>query len=237
MRGDHPTGTDWLNVELYPTVTGRFRTGPPELGDGREFDSPAEAVGYLVGKYRRVVWPHLAAPPRPTVAFCGHGRAGKDVAARLLVKHFEASYYGSLSWVGLPEMARRLGLPLQEAWETRHERRMEWREGLDDFRKDDPSRLIRMTLQRASVVVGVRAKVELLDAHEKKLLEHLVWVERPGTPPDPTLGYTEADAPFVRLDNDGTLDDLEGAVVRLGDRLGFRRRGPSTELEPTVSVG
>jgi hypothetical protein len=155
------------------------------------------------------------------VAFCGYGRAGKDESAKILARLTGLRYGGSLSWAGLPHMAQVLGLCPQEAWDTRHTRREEWKAHLDFYRKDDPSRLVRDLLGYADIVVGVRAGIELHHArHVDKLIDHAVWVHRPGTPADTTVTYTESDCDEV-LVNAGNLKVLEATVLELADRLGL----------------
>ena len=142
--------------------------------------------------------------PFPTVAFCGWGRAGKDEAGMFLYQNSSMIYHGSLSWVGLPVVAARLKLPQQVAWETRHLRRMEWFEILNEYRKDDPTRLVRDSLRRGDIVVGLRSKDELLACKKQGLMTHTVWIERPGIPPDPTVTYDKGDCDHV-VANDGDL--------------------------------
>lgn len=156
------------------------------------------------------------------IMFCGHGRAGKDLSAKYFADVVGARYNGSLSWTGLPVVAARLGLCHQEAWDTRHDRRMEWKAVLDDYRRADPARLVRDGLAAGPVLVGVRDGVELRAALADGLVRHAVWVNRPGTPPDPTVTYTAADCTTV-LENPGDSKAvLYDRVVDLANRLGYR---------------
>lgn len=150
----------------------------------------------------------------PTIAFCGYGRAGKDTAGKILWRKTPLVYSGSLSWAGLPYMAERLGLCPQDAWETRHERREEWKRMLDEFRAEDATKLIRMSLALGQIVVGIRAKEELAAAKAAGILDYSVWVHRAGTPVDPTVTYTWRDCDLVLFNNRGVrefehqVDDL-----------------------------
>ena len=65
------------------------------------------------------------APPLPTIAFCGYGRAGKDTAGKYVGEKTPLRYIGSLAWVGKGVVAEALGWCEQEAWEPRHARRAE----------------------------------------------------------------------------------------------------------------
>lgn len=163
----------------------------------------------------------------PVVMFAGYGRAGKDEAAKIYARLTGVRYTGSLSWVGLPHVAAVLGLCEQEAWETRHARREEWKRLLDEYRADNPARLIAASLRRGPIVVGVRDRTELLAARARRLVRHVVWVERAGTPVDPTVTYTAADCtrvlvnpvPYGESPADGLLR-LEHAVAEMAAEFG-----------------
>lgn len=148
----------------------------------------------------------------PTVALCGPGRAGKDEAGKFLGKNTCLTYIGSLSWVALPYMAKILGICEQEAWETRHDRRVEWYEALNEYRKDDPTRLVRDSLARGTIVVGVRDRLEIVESRREGLLTHILWIDRPGIPRDPTITYGPGDCDQVIL-NDGTLPEFHGQLL------------------------
>lgn len=153
-----------------------------------------------------------------TLAFCGYGRHGKDEAAYALHRQTYLHYDGSLSWAALPYMAERLGMPMQMAWERRHDNRELWRKCLDELRADDPTKLVRMSLEGATIVVGIRAKAELVSVREAGLIDHFVWVDRPGFGVDPTVEYGPEDCDCV-LGNTGSLEDLDSSVRRLALEL------------------
>lgn len=170
----------------------------------------------------------------PTIAFCGFGRAGKDTAGKILWRKTLLKYSGSLSWAGLPYMADRLGLCPQEAWETRHERRDEWKRMLDEFRAEDATKLIRMSLALGQIVVGIRAKEELQAARAAGLLDAVVWVHRAWTPPDSTVTYTWRDCDTV-LFNNGSVPALDGQIDDLVEFLKLPKR--PTELAAPAQRG
>lgn len=152
-----------------------------------------------------------------TVAVCGYSRAGKDEFAYQLSQVSILGYVGSLSWIALPHVSRALNLPEQRAWETRHERREEWKAILDDYRKDDPTRLIRDSLARGPIVVGIRDRVELEAA--KGLLTRTVWVHRPGGLVDPTVTYEAKDCD-ERIVNDEDIPYLTFKADQFARRMG-----------------
>lgn len=163
----------------------------------------------------------------PTVALCGYGRAGKDTAGKVLWRKTPLRYTGSLSWAGLPYMAECLGLCPQEAWDTRHQRREEWKRRLDEFRADDATRLIRMSLAIGQIVVGIRAKEELQAARAAGILDHVVWVHREGAEVDTTVTYSWRDCDTVLFNNRG-LEEFDTAIDDLINFLKIPRR--ATEL-------
>ena len=170
----------------------------------------------------------------PTIAFCGFGRAGKDTAGKILWRKTPLTYSGSLSWAGLPYMADRLGLCQQDAWETRHDRRDEWKRMLDEFRADDATKLIRMSLALGQIVVGIRAKEELAAARAAGILDHVVWVHRAGTPVDSTVTYTWRDCDQVLFNNRG-IREFEYQVDDLIEFLKLPKR--ATELAAPAPRG
>jgi hypothetical protein len=137
----------------------------------------------------------------------GWGRAGKDAAGAFFNDHLGLRYCGSTSWSALPLLAEHWGRPDQLVWEERHQNRQLWKDTLDGFRKDDPTLLIRRALlrdPRGRVVTGVRDRSEVLAAKEQKMFKHVLWIERPGIPPDPTVTFSASDCTdFVK--NDGSL--------------------------------
>lgn len=142
----------------------------------------------------------------PTVLICGRGRAGKDSAAHFLSLVTPLPYHGSSSWVGLPVVAQALNLPLEEAWRTRHQRRREWFRILNEYRKDDPSRLIREALARGPLVVGPRSGIEVETARKEGLLDHVIWIENPRAPYDPTMEFGPELADQVVYNNGEWID-------------------------------
>jgi hypothetical protein len=158
----------------------------------------------------------MATGKHPTIAFCGHGRAGKDTAGRILWRKTPLVYSGSLSWAGLPYMAKVLNMCEQDAWDSRHTHRQRWKSELDRFRMDDPTRLIRMSLEKGNIVVGIRAKEELVAAKNLGLLDFAVWVHRAGVPEDPTVTYTWRDCD-ITLFNPVPWNDGSGAYDPAGE--------------------
>lgn len=146
----------------------------------------------------------------------GWGRAGKDECARFMNDHLGLPYGGSTSWAAMPLMAALMKTHPQLAWEHRHENRQFWKDACDRFRENDPLLLIRRALDstpHARVITGIRDRVEITAAREAQIFRHIVWVERPGVPPDPTVTFDARDATdFIR--NDGDLRRFHRNITR-----------------------
>lgn len=138
------------------------------------------------------------------ILILGKGRSGKDEAGRFLNDHLGIPYGGSTSWAGLPYIAKALGTHPQLAWEHRHEQRGFWKDFYDNLRRDDPLFLVKLALKTGRVVTGLRGAVEVKAARASGLFKHILWIERPGTPDDPTLEFGEEVATEI-IWNDGTL--------------------------------
>lgn len=138
--------------------------------------------------------------------FVGYGRAGKDEAASFVSKISGRRYAGSFSWAALPFVAARLGLHPQVAWETRHTMRKQWYDYCNDLRASDPTILARLVLAQGDITAGLRDKVELDACKKAGLFDRVVWIDRPGTPVDPTVTFGPEDCHQV-IENKGTLSE------------------------------
>jgi hypothetical protein len=173
----------------------------------------------------------------PKILFCGYGRAGKDEAAAFIGRITKLRYAGSFSWAALPHMAAVLGVHPMVAWDTRHQNREVWKRELDKFRQIDQCKLARMVLEQGEVAAGLRDKLEIDAVKAEGLFDHIIWVDRPGTPVDPTVTYGPEDChetivnpgPFLSVDP----EDLERYHAKLFEWAVRRslplKRTPETE--------
>lgn len=152
------------------------------------------------------------------LAIVGMGRSGKDTAAEFLSARTGLRYAGSMSWAALPYMAARLGVCEQTAWERRHEQRLLWRAWLDEFRAEDPLRLVRLCLAKADIVTGLRSCREFTLAWKQELFDEVMWIER-AVPRDETLEFGPEDCTVV-IGNGGTLEEFYGRLQRWAEAMG-----------------
>ena len=166
------------------------------------------------------------------IAIVGPGRSGKDTAAEWLDWGGILKYWGSCSRVICPHAARHLGISEEEAWETRHQHRDLWRKIGDHLRRvnRDDAYLARLTLKHGDVCVGIRARAEMDAVLAEKLVDLVIWIEKPDVEPDDTLEFGD-DVADVILKNDGTLGRLYHRLGRLVDFAGLpTRRGEMTRV-------
>lgn len=158
----------------------------------------------------------------PVLAIVGRGRCGKDTAGEFLRDNYCLNFVGGCSWAGREYVAERLGLSVEEAWETRHLRRVEWYNLLNEYRRTDPARLIRKVLEENDFVCGVRDGDELRAAKAEGLIDLIVWVERAQAPFDPTLMFGPEEADVI-VANHLDIADYHAKWRRLADGLGLPR--------------
>jgi hypothetical protein len=124
-----------------------------------------------------------------TLGIMGPGRSGKDEAAEWLAANTTLTYAGTTSVAISREVARREGIGFAEAHAQRHARRGYWRALGDEMRAHNASALAEEMLKDSTLLVGVRARIEMQAVIEKRLCDLVIWVDRPGIPHDPTLEF------------------------------------------------
>lgn len=155
------------------------------------------------------------------LAVVGPGRSGKDTACEWLRDNTKLRFNGGCSWTGRLYVAERLGISPEEAWETRHQRRMEWYTLLNEYRKEEPHRLVQDVLKHSDIVCGVRDGSEMKSAIEHGLFDLVVWIDR-DVPPDPTLTFGIETADVI-IPNHWSVGDFHQRLRRFSEALGILR--------------
>lgn len=130
----------------------------------------------------------------PTVAVMGHGNSGKDTVVRMLSGLTKLQPAPSTSAMCAPLVAAIVGEDKDTVWNLRRETRRFWYEFINGLREDDASLALRMCLGCGDVVAGVRSIQEFDVSLSQDVFQYVVWVNRMGIQPDPTL---EFDAGYV----------------------------------------
>jgi hypothetical protein len=142
----------------------------------------------------------------PKLLIMGHGRCGKDTAALYMMQKHGYRWNGSFSWHMLPHMAELLHLPQQIAWDTRHKHREIWRDEINEYRRGDPSRLMRAVFAKADIGSGPRPRVEFEAAKREAIFDYAIFIDK-DVPVDPTFEMTRDDADYV-IDNNMSFEHL-----------------------------
>lgn len=177
---------------------------------------PKEWVGAMAVCFAQYVY------RRRAILVLGHGGHGKGAFCKLLTQLYGAECLSS-SLAALPHIWPALQAAqrydFDAAYAQRADNRELWRELISLYNTPDKTTLTREILSRADVYDGMRCAEEF--AASRHLFDYVVWVDaaaRVGTV-DRTLTISRDVADLV-IDNNGTLDDLRGAAVRFGERLG-----------------
>jgi hypothetical protein len=114
------------------------------------------------------------------------------------------------------------------AWENRQHNRARWKQLLDEFRAEDASKLVRLSLEKGDIVSGIRDASELMAAREQALLQCVLWVQR-DVPPDPTVTFTADDCDWV-IRNDSDIDTFRQRLAYWAGAVGLPIRPTKGEL-------
>jgi hypothetical protein len=107
---------------------------------------------------------------------------------------------------------------LEECYEDRVNHRMDWYEAIRSYNKEDESKLSRAIFAKYDMYVGIRSRIEFLEARHFSDLS--IWVEASERWPDidPTCKILKADCDII-VDNNGTIEELYGRLTRLFGQL------------------
>ena len=128
------------------------------------------------------------------VLIVGHGRSGKDTVAALLAEKFGYRLGGSMSYAVIPlitySLTGRTDAYMQEyCYKHRHNNRKYWYDYCNLLRQIDPLLLVKLTLSTTDFIIGIRDKDEFINSLDYFKPHNVLWIERKGTPVDPTMDY------------------------------------------------
>lgn len=120
----------------------------------------------------------------------------------------------------LPLVAEARGESPEKAWAERHANREWWYLFCNEYRKNDPARIVKDCLKHSDIICGVRDGFELKAAVDQKLIDLTIWVHSPRVRVDSTVTYQEKDCDLT-IDNSGSIEDLYRKLERLAISLGI----------------
>lgn len=160
---------------------------------------------------------------KPKLAIIGKSRAGKDTAGLYIGEISDLRYNGSLSKIVNPLIAKSLGISQEGSWRTRHKHPEFWRDWCNNFRKQDPLRIIRQAVQECDIIIGIRSRDEFCAACSNNLIDLTIWIENPKVPEDITLELTQDDADII-ITNTATIKDFKRKLYNFIKFTGLLRK-------------
>jgi hypothetical protein len=144
------------------------------------------------------------AATRKTIALLGPSGSGKDFGAIWLTNHFACGYDRALSMILCRFLADELDLDIDEIVSQRHTYRMFLYSFANALRAKEPAMLVRLATkptEYSHLVVGIRARPELMAALQDGYVSCAIWVDNPTVGEDPTIEYGP-DACHLVIKND-----------------------------------
>ena len=149
---------------------------------------------------------------KPKILILGHGRHGKDTAAKIISEVCDISFVSS-SWAALdaiyPALKITTGIDSKiELYNRRHENRELWKSLIGLYNTPDKTALTKHILSKNDMYVGMRCKDEY--EHSKILFDHVFWVDRSNIETvDKSMSIEYNPETMIMIDNNGTLDELK----------------------------
>ena len=162
----------------------------------------------------------------PKLLVISSKRWGKDTFAELLEKHygltFKSSSLEAANIFIYDALKDKYGYKTsEECFEDRVNHRAEWYEMIKEYNKDDKSRLAKDILKNSSAYVGMRDRDEIDECIKQDLFDLIIWVDASKRlPPEDKDSFNiDVNCADIIIDNNGTLEEFEKRVKRLGKVL------------------
>lgn len=155
----------------------------------------------------------------------GPSNSGKDHAAEWLVANTCLLYQGTTSVVISRRIAEEEGISFGEAHAQRHARKAHWRAKGDELRRDDPAALARVVVVGPNLIVGIRARCEILAVRRERMLDVIYWVDRPGQEADVTLEFGPEECHAV-IQNHWGVAEYDERLRAIAQSLGILNSPP-----------
>jgi dephospho-CoA kinase len=166
----------------------------------------------------------------PTILIIGHGRHGKDTVAEYFADTFDMTYKSSSQAAAeifiYDELKDSYGYKnFNECYEDRVNRRSEWYQMITKYNSGDRAKLAKGILVNNQCYVGMRDRDEITECIRQGIFDIIIWVDASKRYPQESSDSFNIDvscADFI-IDNNGTLDELEEKLFRIGGIL-FQNR-------------
>lgn len=153
------------------------------------------------------------------IVVVGSAQHGKDTVGEFIEKHSDlkctASSETALELFLFKELSEKHGYKtIQEAYENRHKNRKEWFEAIQDYNKEDKTRLAREVMKKGNVYLGMRDPQELHACLEENVFDLTLGVLDPRKPLETHSKVVDvhSDSDYL-IYNDKGLEELEIAVI------------------------
>lgn len=152
------------------------------------------------------------------LALCGKSLCGKDTVAAYISSATTLRFKKTTSDILADYVGCVLRQPPKIAFSERDKQRRLWKDVGDQLRNErGPDFLIREALKTSDIIVGVRARSEMLALRQMDILT--IWIERDDLI-DPTVEYTANDCDLV-IYNNSTLKELQRRLDNLCRLISF----------------
>lgn len=157
-------------------------------------------------------------PRLPKLLIIGHGRHGKDTAARLFEMFFGLSFASSSEFCAekaIYPLMSDLYPSWRECYEDRANHRELWFHAIRAYNCRPGPTLTEQILERHDIYVGMRSREEF--EKSKHLFDYVVWVDRSGVLPPEANGSMELrpEDAHIFLENNGNVDELADRIFDL----------------------
>jgi hypothetical protein len=152
----------------------------------------------------------------------GYAQHGKDTAAEFIHANygltFESSSRFCMRLFVRDQLESRYGLKYEtedECYEDRVNHRATWAVLIAQYNVGDPGKLSRAIFTKYDIYVGIRSKMELDEA--RHLADLVLWIDRPGWPPEPTSSNTLDKSVADVIVSAKTVPELHAKIKKLFD--------------------
>ena len=161
----------------------------------------------------------------PSLLILGHGAHGKDSAAEYLSSItgllFESSSLAASEIVIYPSLRNLCGYAsAEDCFEDRRNQREEWKRLITEYNTPDKGRLCREILERRNGYIGMRCHFEFDATCE--LFDFVLYIDASERlPDDPTMMIPYDSESMIRIDNNGSEEDMQESLLAWAREVGI----------------